>query len=82
MSITPAMKHFMGAAKFVVIGRVMTDPGRHDHKVSVDWYGQGRVSYFETRFDDLIRVGVRCSNGMSLNATVLPDQVRWTMSVS
>jgi hypothetical protein len=35
-TITPAMKHFLGADKYAVIGRVMTDPSRWDHKASLN----------------------------------------------
>ena len=31
--VHPAMKHFMLAERYAVLGRVMTDPSRYDHKV-------------------------------------------------
>ncbi|ORX37054.1 hypothetical protein BD324DRAFT_650667 [Kockovaella imperatae] len=37
MSITPAMKRFLGANKYIVIGSVLTDRSRWDNKV-LRWY--------------------------------------------
>ncbi|WVQ84229.1 hypothetical protein IAT38_006380 [Cryptococcus sp. DSM 104549] len=34
---TPAMKHFLSAERFAVIGRVMTDPEKWDNKI-LQWY--------------------------------------------
>lgn len=41
-ALTPAMKHFIGAERFAVVGRVLTDRSRYDSKVRLGIRPAGR----------------------------------------
>jgi hypothetical protein len=53
------MRHFMHAKEYVVVGKILTDPERFDHKVSL-------AVPLSASFAD----GSRCSSGTSIAATV------------